>query len=98
MLEQNEPEITIACETGWIKLTEKYYSKQEWPEAEVTALLVGDGMSTFCDFFETGFDLRHGMGVMIWSRDTKTYILADTHKRLHLLPFHLTQHLDQGVM
>ena len=45
MLEQNVPEITVAYETGWNRLTEKYYSKQEWPEAEVIAPLVSDGMS-----------------------------------------------------
>lgn len=42
VLEQNVPEITVAYETGWNRLTEKYYSKQEWPEAEVIAPLVSD--------------------------------------------------------
>ncbi|KAF8498290.1 eukaryotic translation initiation factor 3 subunit 6 [Gautieria morchelliformis] len=42
VLEQNVPEITVAYETGWNRLTEKYYAKQEWPEAEVIAPLVGD--------------------------------------------------------
>jgi translation initiation factor 3 subunit L len=44
VLEQNVPEITVAYETGWNRLTEKYYAKQEWPEAEVIAPLVGDGI------------------------------------------------------
>jgi translation initiation factor 3 subunit L len=45
VLEQNVPEITVAYETGWNRLTEKYYAKTEWPEAEVIAPLVGDGTS-----------------------------------------------------
>lgn len=42
VLENNLPEITLLYESGWNKLTEKFYSKTEWPEAEVIAPLVGD--------------------------------------------------------
>jgi len=37
------PEISSAYEGNWNRLTEKYYQKTEWPEAEVIAPLVGDG-------------------------------------------------------
>lgn len=43
VLENNLAEITVAYESGWIRLTEKFYSKTEWPEAEVIAPLVNDG-------------------------------------------------------
>ncbi|KAI0659160.1 RNA polymerase I-associated factor PAF67-domain-containing protein [Cubamyces menziesii] len=42
VLDNNLAEITIAYESGWNRLTEKYYSKTEWPEAEVIAPLVND--------------------------------------------------------
>jgi len=32
----------VAYESGWNKLTEKYYGKSEWPEAEIIAPLVHD--------------------------------------------------------
>lgn len=44
VLENNLAEITVAYESGWNRLTEKFYSKTEWPEAEVIAPLVNDGM------------------------------------------------------
>jgi translation initiation factor 3 subunit L len=44
-LENNLAEITVAYESGWNRLTEKFYSKTEWPEAEVIAPLVNDGES-----------------------------------------------------
>jgi translation initiation factor 3 subunit L len=44
--ENNLPEISLAYESGWNKLTEEFYAKTEWPEAEVIAPLVGDGRST----------------------------------------------------
>ena len=43
VLENNLEQITLAYESGWNKLTEKYYSKTEWPEAEIIAPLVNDG-------------------------------------------------------
>lgn len=43
VLENNLAEITVAYESGWNRLTEKFYSKTEWPEAEVIAPLVNDG-------------------------------------------------------
>lgn len=45
VLENNLAEITVAYESGWNRLTEKHYSKTEWPEAEVIAPLVNDGSS-----------------------------------------------------
>ena len=33
----------FAYDSGWNRLTEKHYSKTEWPEAEVIAPLVNDG-------------------------------------------------------
>lgn len=43
VLDNNLAEITVSYESGWNRLTEKYYAKTEWPEAEVIAPLVGDG-------------------------------------------------------
>ncbi|KIJ12736.1 hypothetical protein PAXINDRAFT_156845 [Paxillus involutus ATCC 200175] len=42
VLDNNLPEITVAYESGWNRLTEKFYSKTEWPEAEIIAPLVND--------------------------------------------------------
>ncbi|KAF9447334.1 eukaryotic translation initiation factor 3 subunit 6 [Macrolepiota fuliginosa MF-IS2] len=42
VLENNLEEITIAYESGWNKYTEKFYSRTEWPEAEIIAPLVND--------------------------------------------------------
>ncbi|KAF9004619.1 eukaryotic translation initiation factor 3 subunit 6 [Cyathus striatus] len=42
VMENNLQEITVAYESGWNKYTEKFYSKTEWPEAEVIAPLVND--------------------------------------------------------
>ena len=47
VLENNLAEITVAYESGWNRLTEKFYSKTEWPEAEVIAPLVNDGTFSF---------------------------------------------------
>ena len=44
VLDNNLAEITVAYESGWNRLTEKFYAKTEWPEAEVISPLVGDGM------------------------------------------------------
>ena len=43
VLDNNLAEITVAYESGWNRLTEKYYAKTEWPEAEIIAPLVNDG-------------------------------------------------------
>jgi translation initiation factor 3 subunit L len=43
VLDNNLSEITAAYESGWNRLTEKYYAKTEWPEAEIIAPLVNDG-------------------------------------------------------
>jgi len=43
-MNNNLAEITAAYENGWNKLTEQFYTKQEWPEAETIAPLVGEGM------------------------------------------------------
>ena len=43
VVNNNLEQITVAYESGWNKLTEKYYAKTEWPEAEVIAPLVNDG-------------------------------------------------------
>jgi translation initiation factor 3 subunit L len=45
------PEITVAYESGWNKYTEKYYSRTEWPEAELIAPLVNDGTPHLFFFF-----------------------------------------------
>ncbi|EIW75748.1 eukaryotic translation initiation factor 3 subunit 6 [Coniophora puteana RWD-64-598 SS2] len=42
VLDNNLAEITAAYESGWNRLTEKYYAKTEWPEAEIIAPLVND--------------------------------------------------------
>ena len=42
-MNNNLDQITAAYESGWNRLTEKFYSKTEWPEAEVIAPLVNDG-------------------------------------------------------
>ncbi|KAH9991984.1 eukaryotic translation initiation factor 3 subunit 6 [Russula compacta] len=42
VLENNLAEITVSYDNGWNRLTEKYYAKTEWPEAEVIAPLVND--------------------------------------------------------
>ncbi|KIJ60780.1 hypothetical protein HYDPIDRAFT_43113 [Hydnomerulius pinastri MD-312] len=42
VLDNNLSEITLAYESGWNRLTEKFYAKTEWPEAEIIAPLVND--------------------------------------------------------
>lgn len=37
-------EVTAAYEGSWNRLTEKFYAKTEWPEAEVIAPLVQEGV------------------------------------------------------
>jgi len=36
-------DISSAYEANWSRLTEKFYAKSEWPEAETIAPLVNDG-------------------------------------------------------
>lgn len=50
VLDNNLAEITVAYESGWNKCTEKFYSRTEWPEAEVIAPLVNDGWLVFTHF------------------------------------------------
>ena len=52
VLENNLEQITVAYESGWNRLTEKYYSKTEWPEAEIIAPLVNNGMMSRKQFCE----------------------------------------------
>ncbi|THH07000.1 hypothetical protein EW145_g3687 [Phellinidium pouzarii] len=42
VINNNLEQISVAYESGWNRLTEKYYAKTEWPEAEVIAPLVND--------------------------------------------------------
>lgn len=42
-MDNNIYELHIIYDTSFNKLTEKYYRKQPWPEAEVVAPLVNDG-------------------------------------------------------
>ena len=51
VLDNNLAEITVAYESGWNRLTDKFYAKTEWPEAETIAPLVNDGM---CSFYMEG--------------------------------------------
>ena len=44
----NLEQITAAYESGWNRLTEKYYARQEWPEAEIIAPLVENGEESIC--------------------------------------------------
>ena len=58
VLENNLAEITAAYESGWNRLTEKFYSKTEWPEAEVIAPLVNDGESPITLNYELSLNLQ----------------------------------------
>ena len=58
VLENNLAEITVAYESGWNRLTEKFYSKTEWPEAEVIAPLVNDGALHLPRLFRPTFGLQ----------------------------------------
>lgn len=42
ILNNNIAEINAAYESGWNKLTEKYFAKTEWPDSELIAPLVDD--------------------------------------------------------
>jgi translation initiation factor 3 subunit L len=52
VLENNLQEITTAYESGWNRLTEQFYAKTEWPEAETIAPLVNDGPSRGTDLVQ----------------------------------------------
>lgn len=39
------PEIQAAYDQGWNRLTDKFFQKAEWPEAEIIAPLVNHGAS-----------------------------------------------------
>lgn len=41
------PEIQAAYDQGWTRLTEKFFQKTEWPEAEIIAPLVNHGKFRF---------------------------------------------------
>jgi translation initiation factor 3 subunit L len=43
LLSANPQEIFAAYEGGWNRLTEKFYQKTEWPEADIIAPLVNNG-------------------------------------------------------
>lgn len=47
----NLADIQSAYEAGWNRLTEKFFAKTEWPEAEVIAPLVNHGTFTFLFLF-----------------------------------------------
>ncbi|TFY74169.1 hypothetical protein EWM64_g9843 [Hericium alpestre] len=42
MLDNNLVEIMVMYESRWNKLTEKYYTKTEWPETEIIVLLINN--------------------------------------------------------
>ncbi|VDC03799.1 unnamed protein product [Peniophora sp. CBMAI 1063] len=42
VLKNNLAEITVAYESGWNRLTEKFYAKTEWPDADLIAPLVNN--------------------------------------------------------
>ena len=44
VLKNNLAEITVAYESGWNRLTEKFYAKTEWPDADLIAPLVNNGI------------------------------------------------------
>lgn len=41
------PEIQAAYDQGWNRLTDKFFQKAEWPEAEIIAPLVNHGALSF---------------------------------------------------
>ena len=43
VLDNNLADITVTYKSGWNECAEIFYSKTEWPEAGVIALLVNDG-------------------------------------------------------
>jgi hypothetical protein len=45
ILNNDTPSILSMYESGWNRITQQYYSNEEWPEGEVVAGLVGGGQS-----------------------------------------------------
>ena len=103
MLEQNVPEITVAYETGWNKLTEKYYSKQEWPEAEVIAPLVGDGMSIFVTSLKLNLTLNFADPIFLilyrelYYRYVESVVLTPSINNLFASPSHVYSRLSPDI-
>lgn len=65
------PEISAAYESNWNRLTEKYYQKTEWPEAEVIAPLVGDDQRFLTLYRE------------LWYRHVYSRLSPDGEDRFH---------------
>jgi len=47
ILNNDTPAILNMYESGWNRITQQYYSSEEWPEGEVVAGLVGGGASKY---------------------------------------------------
>lgn len=67
----NLSEITTAYEASWNRLTEKYYQRSEWPEAEVIAPLVGDDQKFLTLYRE------------LWYRHVYSRLSPDGEDRFH---------------
>lgn len=67
----NLAEITTAYEASWNRLTEKYYQRTEWPEAEVIAPLVGDDQRFLTLYRE------------LWYRHVYSRLSPDGEDRFH---------------
>ncbi|UZJ54277.1 hypothetical protein CBS101457_003597 [Exobasidium rhododendri] len=67
----NLSEITTAYEASWNRLTEKYYQRSEWPEAEVLAPLVGDDQKFLTLYRE------------LWYRHVYSRLSPDGEDRFH---------------
>lgn len=67
----NVSEITTAYEGSWNRLTEKYYARSEWPEAEVIAPLVGDDQKFLTLYRE------------LWYRHVYSRLSPDGEDRFH---------------
>ncbi|PWN43767.1 hypothetical protein IE81DRAFT_322191 [Ceraceosorus guamensis] len=65
------PEISSAYESNWNRLTEKYFQKTEWPEAEVIAPLVGDDQRFLTLYRE------------LWYRHVYSRLSPDGEDRFH---------------
>lgn len=67
----NVAEITTAYEASWNRLTEKFYQRTEWPEAEVIAPLVGDDQKFLTLYRE------------LWYRHVYSRLSPDGEDRFH---------------
>ncbi|PWN48427.1 hypothetical protein IE53DRAFT_389382 [Violaceomyces palustris] len=65
------PDISNAYEGNWNRLTEKFYSKTEWPEAEVIAPLVNDDQKFLTLYRE------------LWYRHVYSRLSPDGEDRFH---------------